>query len=120
MTCSIISGVARRRKVGGGGTIFFFVIFQKKVKSKKKKKQQHTHTHTHRSAKAQRGGGILDDGPYCRTTPLCSISIKVVLKGGSGGPPPENFYSYKYKIWQSWAFLDTYHIPVLPQRVDFM
>ena len=41
------------------------------------------------------------------TIRLCSIFTKIVLKGGSGGPPPEFFYKISYKIRQFQAFPDT-------------
>ena len=50
------------------------------------------------------GGAIVDRGRaynlihFLLTIRLYSICIKIVLKGGSGGPPPENFYKIRYKI----------------------
>ena len=36
---------------------------------------------------------------------LCAICIKIVLKGGSGGPPPENLTELGTKLGNSSHFL---------------
>ena len=78
---NIPSGIARRRKVGG------HKLFSGKSEKKKKK--------GHSGVKA-----LIMLFRFFKLLGLCAICIKIVLKGGFGGPPPENFYRIRYKIRQ--------------------
>ena len=82
------------------GHKLFFAILPKKVKSKKKKKKKKRSQE--RKSTRGGGGGILDDGPYCLMHFLKNYSVMFnryysCIERGVWGPPPENFYSYKYK-----------------------
>ena len=90
------SGVARRRKVCGGGHTNFFP----EKKNKKKTKQ----THGHSGVKAQDRVlrliiiNIMHFKKYCVIMFNFYISIKVVLKGGSGVLPQKILYGNRYKF----------------------
>ena len=53
------------------------------------------------------GGELIMLFNFIKLLGLYAICIKIVLKGGSGGPPPENFYRIRYKIRQFYPFFDT-------------
>ena len=84
--------------MGGGGHKLFF---QKSEKQKKKKKKKKGHS----GVKAQdRGGAIVDRGRaynlmhFLLTIGLCSICIKIVLKGGLGVLPQKIFTKLGTKL----------------------
>ena len=99
------SGVARRRKVGG--TNLFF---------QKSEKQSHSGIKAQDKVLLIRGRLIIQCNFYY-TIGLCSIRIKIVLKGGCGGPPPENFTVLGTKLGNSRHFYTRQvTISVLPQQ----
>ena len=89
------SGVARRRKVGGHK-----LFSGKSEKQKKKKKKKEDAAAKKRKGYCGWGGGLIMLFSFIKLLGLCAICIKIVLKEGSGGPPPENFYRIRYKIRQ--------------------
>ena len=68
------------------------------MKSKKKKKKKKKVT------AAEKRKLIIIKCTFYKTIGICSICIEIVLKEGSGGPPPENFYRFSTKLGNSRHF----------------